>query len=149
MRANGLSSRVRLVKAAVGGFSGYGSLMVDRQSDLSYLSQAVASDVQSTPVLTLAQVTGMLGDNRVVDVLKIDCEGGEYDILLAAEDALLERVKAIVLEYHPVRDHSLEELRTRLSRSGFLLQEHADDEQFGMLYGTRSPARVDAGSRSN
>ena len=149
MRANGLSSRVRLVKAAVGGFSGHGSLIVDRQSDFSILSHAVAGGVQSTSVLTLAQVTGLLGDNRVVDVLKIDCEGGEYEILLSAEDALLERVKAIVLEYHPVRDHSLEELRTRLSGSGFRLQEHADDEQFGMMYGTRSAAGVNAGSRSN
>ncbi len=34
------------------------------------------------------------------DLLKIDCEGGEFDILAHAEDADLQRAKRMVLEFH-------------------------------------------------
>jgi hypothetical protein len=34
------------------------------------------------------------------DLLKMDCEGAEYEILFAASDDTLRRIRRIVLEYH-------------------------------------------------
>jgi FkbM family methyltransferase len=34
------------------------------------------------------------------DYLKMDCEGGEYEILTAAPDSTLQRISRMVIEYH-------------------------------------------------
>lgn len=39
-----------------------------------------------------------------VDFLKIDCEGGEYDILFGCPKDVLARIKKISMEYHPVNE---------------------------------------------
>lgn len=43
-------------------------------------------------------------DNKIsdIDVLKVDCEGCEYDALLGAGSDTLRRIKNIVFEYHPI-----------------------------------------------
>lgn len=56
------------------------------------------------------------------DLLKVDCEGGEYDILLGATDADLERVQRVVLEFHEGRhpDHGTrKDLAERLRSARF------------------------------
>ena len=51
-----------------------------------------------------------------VDLLKIDCEGMEYDILLSTTESVFSKIKAIRMEYHngPVHD-----LIAHLKRHGF------------------------------
>jgi FkbM family methyltransferase len=63
-------------------------------------------------------------DVTEVDLLKIDCEGGEYDILLTAPSELLSGVKNIVFEFHeiPGFQQKLEAVKERLSLEGFLLK---------------------------
>lgn len=39
-----------------------------------------------------------------VDLLKLDCEGGEYDIILGSPAALFDRIERIVMEYHDFGD---------------------------------------------
>lgn len=59
-----------------------------------------------------------------VDLLKIDCEGGEYDILLTTPSKVFSAVKNIVFEYHEIDgfQQKLEAVRERLSAEGFLLK---------------------------
>ena len=59
-----------------------------------------------------------------VDLLKIDCEGGEYDILLTTPSEVLSRMKNIVFEYHEIDgfQKKLKAVRERLSSEGFLLK---------------------------
>ena len=56
------------------------------------------------PMLTLKQILGRLGHaNRKLHVLKIDCEGCEWDVfdhLRRSQPALLSRVKLLLLELH-------------------------------------------------
>lgn len=65
-------------------------------------------------------------DNARCDFLKIDCEGGEYDILLTADDSVLSRIARVALEYHnvPYGDHDAPHraLVARLESSGFTVQ---------------------------
>jgi FkbM family methyltransferase len=53
---------------------------------------------------------------NAIDVLKIDCEGAEYDILFNSGDEEFKKVREIKLEYH---NGKIEELKAHLNRFGF------------------------------
>jgi len=54
------------------------------------------------------------------DVLKLDCEGGEYDILLNAPDKILSKIGMIVAEYHDgLTSYTREDLRNFLENRNF------------------------------
>jgi FkbM family methyltransferase len=59
-----------------------------------------------------------LEDFGIIDLLKLDCEGSEFDILLNCEPATLRRIQVIVGEYHLERG-SLSQITPRLSDCGF------------------------------
>ncbi|NCP87341.1 MAG: FkbM family methyltransferase [Anaerolineae bacterium CG_4_9_14_3_um_filter_57_17] len=60
---------------------------------------------------------------RSCDLLKLDCEGAEYDILLPASAETLARIQRIVLEYHDNRPpHQHAELTALLQANGFQTQ---------------------------
>lgn len=78
--------------------------------------------VVRTECITLADV---LTINKVerVDLLKLDCEGAEYDILLPAAPETLARVERIVMEYHDdLTPHRHEELVKYLSEQGYQVE---------------------------
>jgi FkbM family methyltransferase len=58
-----------------------------------------------------------------VDLLKIDCEGGEYEILESSPADVLSRIRNIVFEYHQVDGvwAKLESVKQRLRREGYAL----------------------------
>lgn len=62
-------------------------------------------------------------DLKIVDVLKIDAEGAEYDILLNAKKKTLQKIQHIYLEYHDYIDHGhrVDELVTCLESAGFIV----------------------------
>jgi FkbM family methyltransferase len=51
------------------------------------------------PCIALKDILDSL-ETKQCDFLKIDCEGGEYEILFAADDDSLRRIERICLEYH-------------------------------------------------
>lgn len=69
-----------------------------------------------------------------VDLLKIDCEGGEYEILESSPSDVLSRIRNIVLEYHQVDGvwDKLEKLKQRLRREGYALHARG-----GLISATR------------
>ncbi len=56
-----------------------------------------------------------------IDLLKLDCEGAEYDIVLGAPDAMWSRVRQIRLEYHDGRSAELIEY---FRRRGYAVTRH-------------------------
>jgi len=77
------------------------------------------------------------------DLLKIDCEGAEYDILYATPKELWPRIARTCLEYHPVAhgekhwtgEHLLEFLAQRGHAA--TLHPSAKDPRQGLLFSTR------------
>jgi len=61
----------------------------------------------------------------VVDLLKVDCEGGEYDIFPDAPDAAFDRIRNIALEWHEVPGYEakLERVTNRLVSAGYALSQ--------------------------
>jgi FkbM family methyltransferase len=76
------------------------------------------------------------------DLLKLDCEGAEYEILLNAPPKILQRVSRIALEYHlGMNSHDPAELSAFLRAQGFTVTcEPPLDAESGYLYAARQPA---------
>ena len=67
-----------------------------------------------------------LNENEYVDILKIDIEGGEYELLINEDDETLSRFKQITVEFHDFIDPTLRHLNTlietRLINLGFSVE---------------------------
>jgi hypothetical protein len=66
------------------------------------------------------------------DIVKMDCEGGEYAAILEASSGAWAKVEQLFLEYHPVAGHHVEELRGRLSEFGMHLVWHSNGRSTGL-----------------
>lgn len=76
-----------------------------------------------------------------IDFLKMDCEGGEYDILFHASEDALGRIRHICMEYHDdLKPHTHHELVTFLSEMGFMVKTYRNPahSQIGFLYARKN-----------
>jgi FkbM family methyltransferase len=72
-----------------------------------------------------------------IDVLKLDCEGSEFDILKNMKVSTLKRIQCIVGEHHSTRDVFHEECGKRLEKAGFELTYTNRVEEMGMFCAVR------------
>lgn len=72
-------------------------------------------------------------------LLKMNCEGAEYDIILNAPPSVMAKIDAIAMEYHRGRVASTpEQLQALLESAGFNVDlQPLHDEEGGYLYATR------------
>jgi FkbM family methyltransferase len=70
------------------------------------------------PATTLDAIVAEITPDTI-DLLKLDCEGAEYDILIGREDLLARHVRFVALEYHEEYGHHVCELTQVLNRAGF------------------------------
>jgi FkbM family methyltransferase len=61
------------------------------------------------------------------DVVKMDCEGGEYALVYASSEASWASVSRVVMEYHPVPGESWEQLRDWFAGVGLTVARHEAD----------------------
>ncbi|HNX11124.1 MAG TPA: FkbM family methyltransferase [bacterium] len=59
---------------------------------------------------------------KEIDFLKMDIEGGEYELLDAWQAADFSKIKNIILEYHKIENRDFKELESRLRENGFSVQ---------------------------
>lgn len=93
-------SNVAAFPEAVSGQAGV--LKLNMSGEAVQYSTAQASHTQdsiSVPSVTLSDVLSRL-NGAPCDLLKLDCEGAEYDILMKADESCWQRTRRIVLEYH-------------------------------------------------
>ena len=141
----GISRRTIVVTAAVGGSAGKG--VVQRSpisSTVSQVTPMLISDPQESggsedaavlvPVLTLSDVLQLTGP---IDIMKIDCEGGEFDFFGAATFSSLSKIQNIIGEYH-LRSGSFETLRECLGAAGFKVRSISEDDAVGLFVASRS-----------
>ncbi|HTZ58183.1 MAG TPA: FkbM family methyltransferase [Acidobacteriaceae bacterium] len=95
----------------------------DRQCEVSAYSGSTTG-LADVPGISLAQ---LLRDYSldVVDLLKIDCEGGEYAIIESTSSEVFTRIRNIVFEYHPIEDgwNKLEKAKHRLRAEKYVLHD--------------------------
>jgi hypothetical protein len=97
---------------------------------------------QGAPVeaqcLSLREVMDTLFGGRC-DLLKIDCEGAEFPILLQAPCELFLRIRRIALEYHDWSGRRHSQLVERLSKLGYHVKTSPNPvhRETGYLYAWR------------
>lgn len=108
--------------------------------------QAAGTGSDSVQTISLPEVLAEHELDRV-DLLKIDCEGGEWAVFAALDADTYARIGEICGEYHLYPDYMAVVdgeptawLRSRLEREGFAvdLEPHPTDPLLGMFYARRA-----------
>lgn len=116
---NRLDGRITVEHGAVGDRAGTAFVQRGRTTGTTAVAvEAMRDGDEAVQMLTLGALLERHG-MPTVDVLKLDCEGAEYEILLSASPAVLARVQRIVGEVHRRDDHEPEELERHLGAAGF------------------------------
>ena len=139
---NGLH-QVIAVQAACGGHNGT-AVLYSRgfEGGNSLYSRDIAGSVfrplTRVEVLTLDEVFRRY-QVETCSLLKLDCEGAEYEILFKASEATLRNVRRVSMEYHlGLNDHCLEEMVVFLEEQDFgVTYTPPYDEECGYLYASR------------
>lgn len=120
---NGVAGRVEVVQAGIGGESGARALFLAPDSPMSTCchSGGAGSEAETVRIMTIEQ---LMAEHQLshVDLLKMDCEGAEYEALRVSTSEMLQRVDRIILEYHANGDYR--ELVEKLREAGFELKRH-------------------------
>ena len=139
---NHLADRVMVKQLAVSGVGGSAVWFPTTSSPSNHIVDdasaggATLTGHEKVMTTSVAEVIDTYGD---VDLLKLDCEGAEYDIVAATTPKAWSRIRAVAIEYHKGRT---EALIAPLVASGFHLRHHARDarwpDDIGMLHFDRA-----------
>jgi len=111
--SNNLSDVITLIPA--GCSSQVGQITIDPEYGSNIESQLVESNKGTTiPLLTLEEIVKKY-DIPDGSILKMDCEGCEYESILSASETTLQRFSHIQIEYHL----GYRDLKEKLERCGF------------------------------
>ncbi len=112
VRTNGLEGVVVPVNRAVGSVDGATVRFPSRSSPYNRIKDAAKADGACDEVRTVSLGAFMRERGIVrVDLLKMDCEGGEFDILPAMEAEALGRIGEVRMECHGAPDALVARLR--------------------------------------
>ncbi len=128
LELNGLSN-VRVVEAAVTNVDGSTEFEVDEESVGGHVARGESAGKGrrvKVAALTLARAMEE-SQSEVIDLLKCDCEGGEYEIIEQITPELAARIRNLSIEVHDLDEkRNLQSLSDRLSRLGYRLFCKAD-----------------------
>lgn len=96
----------------------------------SNLARTVASEAGAIVLTGFATVIERIGG--WIDLLKIDCEGAEWDVM--RDPALFARVGAIRMEYHLVDGRSIEDVERLAAGIGFKVARRVANDGFGIVW---------------
>jgi FkbM family methyltransferase len=142
--ANHLGERLVVHRRAVSDHDG--ELQIVDNGQASAHNGLTAPDgsgsVVTVPCVTFADIHADAGG--AIDLVKSDAEGAEYGVILTSDPAHWATVQRVVMEYHPVDGHSLDELVRFFAGVDLALVRHepADRPGLGNAWFARPPAAV-------
>jgi FkbM family methyltransferase len=110
-----------------------------------YVSREAASGIEVedgkiiVPSITLTRAFEFTGLGHC-NLMKIDCEGAEFEILFNTPPAVLDRIERIIMEYHDnVTEYTHDDLVTFLREHHFAVKTYPNDvhDHLGYLYASR------------
>lgn len=131
MKESGLQNAT-LQNLAVAGDSGTRTLHVANSWGSHSLNRDAESGGLKVQCTTLNDIISRV---KRCDYLKVDCEGGEYEIFSAASEETLRAIGKIVCEYHNNEQGTGEALQEFLKENKFRVDRAEEiDEHTGMIY---------------
>jgi len=130
--------RIDLLPLAIADKSGTLPLCIDPRHSNAHRLNLYHEDAQEAsltvevPVWGFQQLVDYSGWDEI-DMVKLDCEGAEYPILLNTPAEILRRVRRWMIEYHD----SPAPLQRRLREMGYEVQSLRDRGTLGILYAER------------
>lgn len=115
---NRLSSRVELVNAAIAPAAGTRVLNVPVERNCSSFADVVGSDAVDVRCVSLRPYLHDPG-GRPADLVKLDCEGAEWEILASVEPDDLRDVRYVLMECHAHEPGDFVRMKHILERLGF------------------------------
>lgn len=117
------------------GVSSRAGLAVVADLGPSNLARTTPSESGTIPLVSFARVVERIG---AIDLLKIDCEGAEWDFM--TDPVPFARVRRIRMEYHLVDGKTLADLDALASKVGFRISKLVENAGFGIAWLERGPA---------
>jgi FkbM family methyltransferase len=128
LKLNGITN-VKVFQAAVATVNGTTEFQIDEESTGGHVVRGSVkgkSQKIKVSVTTLERAIDDCGSD-VIDLLKCDCEGGEYDIVEQITPKLAKRIRNITVEVHDLdQSHNLQSISSHLSRLGYQLSHKPD-----------------------
>lgn len=127
-------------------WSSEGELVLDfsKGEPLQIASKNFISEAGNTHTVTVQAVSlqTVLDGQRIerVDLLKLDCEGAEYEILMKASSSTMERIERIILEYHDLDSaYNHQQLIRFLQAEGYQVTSYENfvHDDIGYVYAAR------------
>ena len=145
LRANLQANHIKNVDVfagAVASRSGITRLAVDegRVVQNSTANSAVSDRAISVETISLDELLTRFGIEHC-DYLKMDCEGGEYEILFTAAAKTLKRFDRICMEVHDgMTEHNRDEMAAFLERAGYTVrvENNSVHQELAYLYAEKT-----------
>jgi FkbM family methyltransferase len=138
LELNGLADTVEIRPEAVSDQTGTAALYQSEPGEGAsslYPDSPVVQFERETTVQTLSFAEAMKRIDGEVALLKLDCEGAEYKILRGSPPEAWQRVRRVVLEYHPAKRAEQVSMRRRFGELGFsVMQERRNAADLGTLW---------------
>lgn len=136
---NGFGPRVQVNQMAVSATSGQTVLFEDNGGGSGQNGLVSAGHDAANAAVVTTTTFDEIAQNATgpVDVVKIDCEGGEYDLVLASSASSWSSVQRVVMEYHPVAGRQWNELRERFAEWGLNVQRVDSVNGYGCVWLSR------------
>jgi FkbM family methyltransferase len=138
MNENHLSG-IELIDIALAGESGNRGLFVSKDSHNHYLlgKNEAPANLRNVSVLSFSDLLKKCDIQRV-GLLKMDIEGGEFEVFEALSETDLQKIGAIIMEYHNTTMRNYKTIEKKLRENGFGVQIHPSkfDKTMGFLFGT-------------
>lgn len=141
---------VRLFRLAVAGSKKRAPLFIGEKKYANGLFRRSKSDKKI--IVNCTTITEIFENNQIntCNFLKIDCEGGEYEILLNTPEDYLHKIEKIAFEYHDslTKKRLLKKLIKYLGGAGFKLRIIQVVGTRGIIYAENKHPKTFSGSLS-
>jgi FkbM family methyltransferase len=134
LTGNTAGFNVQIYPEAVGGRHGQVAMIDEGFSGQAWTNSGENLRLEISQVLIETAVRRLGG---IVDLLKLDCEGAEWEIL--KESPCWKSIRNIRLEYHFYRGGSLPQMKAAVTGLGYrVIKWQANDDDSGILWASRA-----------
>lgn len=123
------------IQAAIAGQTGYGTLEISADSHNHVLTHEVSENSQKVKTYNFKDFCNQY-KLKNISLVKMDIEGGEYEIFSQMMPEDFTMIKNIMMEYHNYDGRSYKEIENILRENGFGVQIFPSkfDKQMGFLF---------------